>query len=101
MADGSRRAAARIDVDTDRAQALLSRLHDAQKDALHILPLSAIPLKTAGLQKWHLMKNARLEAGIEVYSVNKSTHGQIAIAQLSKHYDHPADLRTALPRPTN
>src|SRR5258708_178515 len=97
MADGSRRAAARIDVDTDRAQALLSRLHDAQKDALHILPLSAIPLKTAGLQKWHLMKNARLETVIEVYSVNKSTHGQIAIGDLSKSFDDRENLLKDIP----
>ncbi|MBI1775594.1 MAG: hypothetical protein HYR63_09620 [Proteobacteria bacterium] len=96
-ANGSGRAAARIDIDTDRAAALLARVHDAQKDALHILPLSAIPLSTAALQKWHLMKNVRLETVIEVYNVNKTTHGQIAIGELSKYIDDRDNLLKDIP----
>jgi hypothetical protein len=87
----------RVDVDADRAAAVLARMQDAQKDALHVLPLSAIPLSTAGLQKWQLMKNARLETVIQVYSINKSTHGQIGIADLGKYFNDRENLLKDIP----
>ena len=36
-------------------------------DAIHILPLSLIPLQLKGLQKLSLIKNARLETVVEMY----------------------------------
>jgi hypothetical protein len=87
----------KLDRDIDRAKALLQRTHDEHKDSLHILPLSSIPLSTAGLQKWQMMKNARLDSVIQVYTVDKRTHGQIPIHELGKYFDDRESLLKDIP----
>src|SRR5215468_4798515 len=87
----------KVDKDFERAAQLLQRTQDAHKDALHILPLSSIPLSTAGLQKWQMMKNARLDSVIQVYSVDKRTHGQIPIHELGKYFDDRESLLKDIP----
>ncbi|MBI1777779.1 MAG: hypothetical protein HYR63_20760 [Proteobacteria bacterium] len=64
-----------------------SNLADHEKDSLHILPLSAIPLKTPGLQKWHLTKNVRLETVVEIFSLGKQVSGQVGVEELHKYFD--------------
>ena len=39
-----------------------------ENDALHILPLSNIPLQIRALRETRLIKNAKLEGVIELYS---------------------------------
>ena len=52
-------------------------------DTLHVLPLSIIPLKTAGLKRARLVKNAQMEGMIELFSSDRGGSGQIA----PKHLD--------------
>jgi len=60
---------------------------DAEKDALHILPLEIIPLQTEGLRKWRMMKNVRLESVVEVFNNKRSGSGQIKVDELRKYFD--------------
>jgi hypothetical protein len=60
---------------------------DEDKDALHILPLSSIPLKTPGLRRWSLTKNARLETVVEIFSLGKEGKGQVGVDELHKYFD--------------
>jgi len=60
---------------------------DDEKDALHILPLAIIPLKTPGLRRPRLIKNARFETVVELFRNKRSGSGQIDIAGLSDFFD--------------
>jgi hypothetical protein len=44
-------------------------------------------MKTQGLQKWQLTKNARLETVVEIYSIAKKASGQVAVDELHKYFD--------------
>ncbi len=69
---------------------------DDEKDSLHILPLAAIPLKTAGLQKWQLTKNARLETVVEIYNLDKGASGQVGVEELHKYFDDRGNIHNDL-----
>ena len=56
----------------------------ADKDALHILPLSIIPLKTPGLTRSRLVKNVRLEGMVELFTDDSAGSGQIPPSELRK-----------------
>jgi hypothetical protein len=60
---------------------------DEHKDALHILPLSSIPLKSHGVRRWSLTKNARLETVVEIYKLDKEGSGQVTVDELHKYFD--------------
>lgn len=57
---------------------------DDARDALHILPLSILPLETPGLRRARLIKNVRLETVAELFNDAQTGSGQIGINQLSK-----------------
>ncbi|MEQ8815891.1 MAG: hypothetical protein RLO51_02790 [Thalassobaculum sp.] len=70
------------------AEAMESEFYsDDEKDALHILPLAIIPLKTPGLRRPRLIKNARFETVVELFRDARSGSGQIDIAGLSDFFD--------------
>ncbi|HIC79394.1 MAG TPA: hypothetical protein EYP07_00310 [Kiloniellaceae bacterium] len=56
------------------------RAHD--RDSLHILPLSIVPLATPGLKRARLVKNARLEGMVELFAGAHTGSGQIAPTDL-------------------
>ncbi|WP_245986375.1 hypothetical protein [Azospirillum thermophilum] len=51
---------------------------DEARDALHILPLSAIPLETPGLQHARLIKNVRLQTVVEMFRDAQAGSGQVS-----------------------
>ena len=57
---------------------------DDGRDALHILPLSILPLETPGLRRARLIKNVRLETVAELFNDAQTGSGQIGLDQLSK-----------------
>ena len=57
---------------------------DEARDALHILPLSILPLETPGLRRARLIKNVRLETVAELFNDAQTGSGQIGINQLPK-----------------
>ena len=73
------------------AEGIESELYsDDDKDALHILPLAIIPLKTPGIRRVRLIKNARFETVLELFKDSRSGSGQIDIANLGDFFDSAA-----------
>lgn len=56
----------------------------ADRDALHILPLSILPLRHPVLRRARLIKNAKLDAAVEVFKAPGSGSGQFDITVISK-----------------
>ncbi|MGQ9369349.1 hypothetical protein [Azospirillum sp. ST 5-10] len=57
-------------------------LADEGRDALHILPLSILPLSNPALRRARLIKNVRLETVAEVFNDAQTGSGQVRIEQL-------------------
>ena len=69
---------------------------DEERDSLHILPLTMVPLNVASLQKARLIKNSRMEGMIELYSGEGIGSGQILPADLDKTFDFSGDKKADL-----
>jgi hypothetical protein len=65
-------------------------------DALHILPLVRVPLKTPALRRARIIKNSRLEGVVELFSDRTSGSGQIYTSDLPLRFEilERADLDT-------
>jgi len=59
---------------------------DAAMDALHVLPLSILPLKTVGLAKATMIKNARLESVVELFGGAETGSGQVRPEDLPDYF---------------
>ncbi len=57
-------------------------LSDTDRDSLHILPLSILPLSTSALNRARLIKNVRLNSVIELFTGKDTGSGQIEIEDL-------------------
>lgn len=79
--DGSVKAAPRGD------QARRKAWEDEARDALHILPLSAIPLETPGLQHARLIKNVRLQTVVEMFHDAHAGSGQVFPNHISAYFE--------------
>nr|WP_029008749.1 hypothetical protein [Azospirillum halopraeferens] len=64
---------------------------DDGRDALHILPLSILPLGHPGLRRARLIKNVRLETVAEVFNDAQTGSGQITIDQIPLCFGLDAD----------
>jgi len=63
------------------------------RDALHILPLSTIPLETPGLYRSRLIKNVRLENVIEMFNDARTGSGQVNPDNLPAYFeDYPREI---------
>lgn len=60
---------------------------DEARDALHIMPLEAIPLETPGLQHARLIKNVRLQTVIEMFNDAQAGSGQVQPHHISAYFD--------------
>lgn len=67
---------------------------DFEKDSLHLLPLGMIPLKSAALSRARLVKNARMQGMLEVFSGTGTGSGQIDPAALEQMFDIADDDET-------
>lgn len=56
---------------------------DFDRDSLHTLPLSMIPLDTPGLRRARMIKNARYESVVELFKGEGTGSGQVRVEQLS------------------
>lgn len=59
---------------------------ESDSDALHVLPLSAVPINTEGLRRARLIKNAALEGVVELFTGEASGSGYIQPRDLKKVY---------------
>jgi hypothetical protein len=77
---------------------------ESDKDALHILPLSILPLRTSGLRQARMIKNSQLEGVVELFRGSSTGSGQIAtqdlpkIFQMGDNEQHDLNLLNAVSR---
>ncbi len=64
-----------------------SDLQDSDRDSLHILPLSILPLDTPSLNRAKLIKNVRLDSVIELFTDADTGSGQIGIEDLPQQFN--------------
>ncbi len=60
-------------------------------DALHILPLSLVPLETASLRELKMVKNHGLQSVIEVFTVRRTRSAQVDISDLPQYFGWSED----------
>jgi hypothetical protein len=63
----------------------------SDRDALHILPLSMVPLVTPGLRRAHLLKNVHLEGVLELFNDPATGSGQIDPHEFHLSFDFSGD----------
>ncbi|MCC7049179.1 MAG: hypothetical protein IT562_20875 [Alphaproteobacteria bacterium] len=78
----------------DEAEMLGEAFWEAN-DAIHILPMNYIPLKTRALRGARLVKNSALESMVEVFADNSAGSGQVPPRDLPRLFtiDDEQDLR--------
>ena len=74
-----------------------SEISDGDRDSMHILPLTILPLETPSLNRARLIKNVRLESVVELFTDFKSGSGQVDIESLPQEFnwnmaEPPADM---------
>ena len=57
---------------------------DADRDALHILPLATIPIVHPALRRTKLIKNTRLDAAVEFFNMPGCGSGQFDVTEVPK-----------------
>ena len=57
-------------------------IDDFDRDSLHTLPLSMIPLQTSGLRRARMVKNSRYESVVEIFKDASAGSGQFHVDQL-------------------
>jgi hypothetical protein len=83
------------------------RIHDSppsDKDALHILPLGILPLRTSGLRNARMIKNSQLDGVIELFRGTSTGSGQISpndlpkVFQMGENEEHDLKMLNAISR---
>jgi hypothetical protein len=64
-------------------------LKDSDRDSMHILPLSILPIQTPTLRRARLIKNARLQGAVEIFDDIKTGSGQMDIEALATEFEWP------------
>ncbi|MCH8835080.1 MAG: hypothetical protein IH925_03955 [Proteobacteria bacterium] len=64
-------------------------IRDIDRDSLHILPLSIVPIETLALKRARLIKNARLQSIIEFFGYKYTGSGQVEIEDLGGEFGWP------------
>ncbi len=70
-------------------------MSDVDKDSLHVLPLSIIPLDTRSLRRARLIKNDRLESVVELFKDEQAGSAQLGVEDLAQMFGWPADSEPA------
>lgn len=64
-------------------------ISDVDRDSLHILPLSVIPLQTRALRHARMIKNSRLQGVVELFEDASTGSGQADIESMVNVFDWP------------
>lgn len=75
------------------AQGMATEIADYDRDSIHTLPLSVVPLKTAAMRKARLIKNVRLETRIELFREKGMGSGQISVEEVPDFFGDEAGLK--------
>lgn len=66
-------------------------ISDVDRDSLHILPLTILPIETQGLRRARLIKNGRLDSMVEMFEDEGTGSGQVPVPSLADEFGWPED----------
>lgn len=66
-----------------------SEIRDIDRDSLHILPLSILPIETTALGRARLIKNMRLDSVVEFFIGSDTGSGQMDVEALAAEFEWP------------
>lgn len=66
-----------------------AEIRDVDRDSLHILPLTIVPIETPALRRARLIKNVHLESVVEFFDGAGTGSGQLDIEDLGKEFGWP------------
>lgn len=75
------------------AHGMTSEIAEYDRDSIHTLPLSIVPIKTAAMRKARLIKNVRLETRIELFREKGMGSGQIAVEEVPDFFGDEGGLK--------
>ena len=64
-------------------------ISNLDRDSLHILPLTIVPIQTPGLKRARLIKSVRLESVVEMFADPDAGSGQLGVEGLVKEFGWP------------
>ncbi len=64
-------------------------VEDFDRDSLHTLPLSVVPIRLPTLRKAKLVKTVRLDVAIELFSGGGTGSGLLNVGDVEKHFNLP------------
>lgn len=73
-------------IEAPHATMQFSEIRDIDRDSLHILPLSLVPLQTSALAGARMIKNVRLESVVELFGDPSTGSGQVDIEDLPRAF---------------
>ncbi len=82
-------APAGLDASSAMTEQAADEIRDVDRDSLHILPLSIVPIETPALKRALLIKNVRLQSIIEFFSYKETGSGQVEIEDLGGEFGWP------------
>lgn len=71
-------------IDVNATAPAAAAYSDADRDALHILPIAILPVAHPALRRARVIKNVRLEAMIELYNYDNCGSGQVTVPGVGK-----------------
>ena len=74
------------------ANGVTTEIAEYDRDSIHTLPLSIVPIKTAALTKARLIKNVRFETRIELFREKGMGSGQIGVEEIGDFFGEEAGL---------
>ncbi len=75
--------------DAAAAEETAPKIRNADRDALHILPLAMLPFETASLRRARLIKNVRLRSMVELFADEKTGSGQMEVDHIPTQFNWP------------
>ncbi len=82
-------APAGLDASSAMTEQAAYEIRDVDRDSLHILPLSIVPIETPPLKRARLIRNVRLESIIEFFGDEDTGSGQVDIEDLGGEFGWP------------
>ncbi len=65
----------------------VNAIRDGDRDSLYILPLAMIPFEHPGLRRARMVKNARMESVVELFSGKGMGSGQIGVSDAASEFE--------------
>ncbi|MFP6748303.1 MAG: hypothetical protein VCD66_11985 [Alphaproteobacteria bacterium] len=79
-----------------KSQAIDQALHEGDRDSLHTLPLSLLPLNLPSLGRAKMLKNNHMKTLVEMYNSGSAGSGRMEVAALENLFDNTDELQADL-----